>query len=129
MTVSSGSTNSNTMVNSASNVIPIVITAVVTAANVNAECRDLTGKASIAPVLPPLIGRLHLGLIDLEVERERLMKRIQEMEGRLAAVQKNLDNQNFLQRAPAEVVAHEREKQSAYQDRLNKLRENYQALV
>ncbi|MQY63618.1 MAG: hypothetical protein GH143_04865, partial [Calditrichaeota bacterium] len=36
---------------------------------------------------------------------------------------------NFLQRAPAEVVAHEREKQSAYQDRLDKLRENYQALV
>ena len=69
------------------------------------------------------------GLIDIEVERERLLKRIQEMEGRLAAVQKKLDNQNFLQRAPAEVVAHEQEKQSAYQDRLNKLRENYQALV
>ena len=69
------------------------------------------------------------GIIDLEVERERLQKRIQEMEGRLAAAQKKLDNQNFLQRAPAEVVAHEREKQSAYQDRLNKLRENYQALV
>jgi valyl-tRNA synthetase len=69
------------------------------------------------------------GLIDLMVEQERLLKRIQEMEGRLAAAQKKLDNQNFLQRAPAEVVAHEREKQSAYQDRLNKLRENYEALV
>ncbi|GAI97388.1 unnamed protein product, partial [marine sediment metagenome] len=69
------------------------------------------------------------GLIDLEVERERLLKRIHEMEGRLAGVQNKLDNEAFLQRAPAEVVAHEREKQSAYQDRLNKLKENYQALV
>jgi len=69
------------------------------------------------------------GLIDLEVERERLAKRIQEMEGRLAAVQKKLDNENFLQRAPAEVVAHEREKRSAYRDQLKKLQQNYQALA
>ncbi len=69
------------------------------------------------------------GLIDIEVERERLDKRIHEMEGRLAAVQKKLDNKAFLQRAPAEVVTHEREKQAAYQDRLNKLRESFQAVV
>lgn len=69
------------------------------------------------------------GLIDLDVERERLLKRIREMEGRLAAVQKKLDNPNFLQRAPAEVVTHEREKQSAYRDQLQKLKGNYQALA
>ncbi|UCH63271.1 MAG: valine--tRNA ligase [Fidelibacterota bacterium] len=69
------------------------------------------------------------GLIDLDVERERLQKRIQEMEGRLAAARKKLDNKDFIKRAPAEVVAHEREKQAAYQDRLDKLKENYQALV
>ena len=69
------------------------------------------------------------GLIDIEVERERLDKRIHEMEGRLAAVQKKLDNKAFLQRAPAEVVIHEQEKQAAYQDRLNKLRESFQAVV
>jgi len=69
------------------------------------------------------------GLIDLEVERERLLKRVREMEGRLAAVQTKLENENFLQRAPPEVVAHQQEKQSAYQDRLNKLKENYQAVA
>jgi valyl-tRNA synthetase len=67
-------------------------------------------------------------LIDLEVEKERLQKRILGMEGRLAAVQKKLDNENFLKRAPADVVAHEKEKQSAYRDRLDKLRDNLQAL-
>ncbi len=69
------------------------------------------------------------GLIDLQVEQERLGKRIQEMEGRLAAVQKKLENEDFLDRAPADVVAHEREKQAAYQDQLQKLQENYQALL
>ncbi len=69
------------------------------------------------------------GLIDLEIERERLTKRIREMEGRLAGVEKKLDNKAFIEKAPAEVVEHERQKQSDYQDRLNKLQENYQALV
>jgi valyl-tRNA synthetase len=68
------------------------------------------------------------GLIDLEVERERLSKRIQEMEGRLSAVEKKLQNESFLKRAPAEVVDHERAKQADYQEKLNKLQENYQAL-
>ncbi|MFC1547407.1 valine--tRNA ligase [Candidatus Neomarinimicrobiota bacterium] len=69
------------------------------------------------------------GLIDLEVERERLNKRIQEMQGRLSAVEKKLKNENFVKRAPAEVVAHEREKHAAYIEKLNKLQENYQALA
>ncbi|UCH11453.1 MAG: valine--tRNA ligase [Fidelibacterota bacterium] len=69
------------------------------------------------------------GLIDLSVEKERLQKRIQEMEGRLASVQKKLDNENFLRRAPAEVVAHEKEKQTTYHDQLDKLQENLKALA
>jgi valyl-tRNA synthetase len=69
------------------------------------------------------------GLIDLEVERERLNKRIQEMQGRLSAVEKKLENENFIKRAPAEVVDHEREKHAAYLEKLNKLQENYQALT
>jgi valyl-tRNA synthetase len=69
------------------------------------------------------------GLIDLEVERERLNKRIQEMQGRLSAVEKKLENENFIKRAPVEVVDHEREKHAAYLEKLNKLQENYQALT
>ncbi|MEE9162910.1 MAG: valine--tRNA ligase [Candidatus Neomarinimicrobiota bacterium] len=69
------------------------------------------------------------GLIDLAVERARLEKRIEEMEGRLAKVQRKLDNSDFLKRAPADVVSHEREKQVAYHDSLKKLQENYRALA
>lgn len=68
------------------------------------------------------------GLIDIEVERKRLAKRIDEWEGRLEAIRKKLSNENFLQRAPAEVVANEREKQVAYDDRLKKLQANHAAL-
>lgn len=68
------------------------------------------------------------GLIDIEVERERLAKRIDEMQGRLAAIGKKLNNENFLHRAPEDVVAREREKQVAYDDRLKKLQANHAAL-
>ncbi len=69
------------------------------------------------------------GLIDLDVERQRLEKRIDEVEGRLRASESKLSNENFIKRAPADVVAHEKEKQAAYLERLEKLKENYQALL
>ena len=69
------------------------------------------------------------GLIDMAVERTRLEKRITEMEGRLANAQRKLDNKDFLERAPADVVAREREKQAAYDENLAKLRKNYRALA
>ena len=68
------------------------------------------------------------GLIDIEVERERLAKRIDEMQGRLEGIGKKLSNENFLRRAPAEVVSNEREKQVTYDDRLKKLQANHAAL-
>ena len=68
------------------------------------------------------------GLIDMEVERERLTKRIREAEGRLAAVEQKLGNSNFIQRAPESVVAREREKQSAHREQLEKLRVHRAAL-
>ena len=69
------------------------------------------------------------GLIDLDVERARLQKRIQEMEGRLSAAEKKLNNPNYVKRAPVEVVTRERDKYADYVERLKKLRENYQALA
>ena len=68
------------------------------------------------------------GLIDIEVERGRLAKRIDELQGRLEAIGKKLTNENFLRRAPAEVVANERDKQAACGDRLKKLQANHAAL-
>jgi len=69
------------------------------------------------------------GLIDLNREIERLKKQVNEMEGRLNAVNRKLENENFTSRAPAHVVEHEQIKQARYQESLRKLQENLKALV
>lgn len=68
------------------------------------------------------------GLIDISTEIGRLEKQITDMEGRLNAVSRKLDNENFVNRAPENVVTHERKKQEGYQSDLHKLRQNLEAL-
>ena len=68
------------------------------------------------------------GLIDITKEIERLQKQVNDMEGRLRAVNKKLNNENFIKRAPNEVVKHEKAKQSDYQNSLTKLLENLNSL-
>ena len=50
------------------------------------------------------------GLIDLEQENMRLSKRLAELEGHLLGVKKKLANENFVNRAPENVVEHEKQK-------------------
>jgi len=50
------------------------------------------------------------GLVDIEAERPRLQKAIDEIESGLAKVLAKLDNPNFAERAPAEVVETERKR-------------------
>ncbi len=52
------------------------------------------------------------GLVDLEAERERLHKEVAQVEKRIAASRVKLSNPNFIQKAPAAVVAKEREQLS-----------------
>jgi valyl-tRNA synthetase len=68
------------------------------------------------------------GLIDISKEVERLEKQIQDMEGRLNAVSRKLDNANFVERAPKNVISHERNKMQNYQADLIKLQENLNSL-
>ncbi|MFC1480844.1 valine--tRNA ligase [Candidatus Neomarinimicrobiota bacterium] len=68
------------------------------------------------------------GLIDLAVERERLAKNISELAGRIAAGENKLGNENFVKRAPADVVAHEEQKQAANKEQLAKLRSSLDAI-
>jgi len=68
------------------------------------------------------------GLIDISKEVERLEKQIQDMEGRLNAVSRKLDNTNFVERAPKNVISHERNKMQNYQADLIKLQENLNSL-
>ena len=69
-----------------------------------------------------------MGLIDIDTEKERLQNQINDMTGRLNAVKSKLNNENFVGRAPVEVVNHEREKHSKYSTALEKLEENLQSL-
>jgi len=63
------------------------------------------------------------GLIDLDVERQRLQKEITRLEGSLVGIKKKLSNEKFINGAPPEVVEKERTKQRDWQENLRKLKE------
>jgi len=64
------------------------------------------------------------GLIDLDEERARLEKEVGKMEAELGSIQKKLDNPNYVQRAPAEVVGKDRERVTELTERRKKLKDN-----
>ena len=68
------------------------------------------------------------GLIDLDAERERLLKEIAQKERFLLSVQKKLHNQQFVTRAPADIVERERNKEHDAIADLLKLRDNLATL-
>jgi valyl-tRNA synthetase len=63
------------------------------------------------------------GLIDLDVERQRLQKEITRLEGSLAGIEKKLSNEKFINGAPVDVVEKEKTKQRDWQENLRKLKE------
>jgi valyl-tRNA synthetase len=64
------------------------------------------------------------GMIDLEQERERLRGEIEEKEGFLESVEQKLNNPQFVNKAPDEVVDRERQKKEDASAELERLREN-----
>ncbi len=69
------------------------------------------------------------GLIDLDVERERLEKEIGRLEKQLVGLNKKLTNDDFLSRAPKAVVEKEKKKKNDFETNLNKLSQNLQMLT
>ena len=51
------------------------------------------------------------------------------MEGRLNAVSRKLENKNFVERAPENIIAHERNKRQKYEADLIKLKQNLKTLL
>jgi valyl-tRNA synthetase len=68
------------------------------------------------------------GMIDLDEERQRLQKEIDQKSQFLGVVERKLRNDAFVSRAPAEVVAKERQKAEDAKVELAKLRFNLHEL-
>ena len=69
-----------------------------------------------------------VGVIDIDIEIERLSKQIDAYKGRLRNVTNKLNNKNFADRAPKEIVENEQKKQNKYQTILNKIEDNLESL-
>ncbi|HPC11747.1 MAG TPA: class I tRNA ligase family protein, partial [candidate division Zixibacteria bacterium] len=69
------------------------------------------------------------GLIDLEVERNRVERELQNLALQLEKVSKKLANQDFLAHAPAEVIEREKAKKADFQDRIEKLNKNLEQIM
>jgi valyl-tRNA synthetase len=117
--------------------LPLVIAGAADKAAVQAFAPYLTGLAKLSAVeiadeisadaLAPVavVGETRLMLkveIDIAAERERLGKEVARIENEVAKAQGKLGNANFVDRAPAAVVAQERERLAAFQATLDKLR-------
>jgi valyl-tRNA synthetase len=68
------------------------------------------------------------GLIDLDLEKSRLGKEIERLEGQINSLGKKLSNEQFLTRAPEDVVKQEKEKLRTFDEKLQKLKSNLSQL-
>ncbi len=64
------------------------------------------------------------GLLDFEEERNRLRKEIKKIEKEIAGSNKKLSNQDFLEKAPADIVEKVKEKVEALLQKQDKLNQN-----
>jgi valyl-tRNA synthetase len=64
------------------------------------------------------------GLIDVDKEKNRLKKEIDNLEKHLSGVRKKLQNPNFIRKAPGNVVQYERDKEKSMEDNLSLLKAN-----
>ena len=69
------------------------------------------------------------GLIDLDLERQRLKKEIEKLEALLGGLDRKLSNAGFLNNAPSEVVSKEKGRHAQYRSALGRLNENLEAVT
>jgi len=84
-----------------------------------------------SPAAVSIVGTTKLMLkveIDVKAERERLSKEITRLEGEINKANGKLSNESFVARAPAEVVAQEKERVASFSATLAKIREQFAKL-
>lgn len=69
------------------------------------------------------------GLIDLDVEKSRLQKEIDRLRIQLDGLERKLSNQDFIARAPSQIVEKERQKKADFEHKLHKLLNNLEQLL
>ncbi len=105
-------------------------------AHITNLCRLSTLKVAPTVERPKLsaiqvVGELEIyvvGVLDPEKERERLLKQKEKLEKQLIPVEKKLANENFVKKAPADVVKTERQRVQDIKTQLTLLEENLKAL-
>ncbi|MFC7297787.1 valine--tRNA ligase [Herminiimonas aquatilis] len=94
-------------------------------------------EVNVADTLPEspapvsIVGTAKLMLqveIDVAAERERLSKEITRLDGEITKANSKLGNESFVARAPAQVVAQEKERVANFSATLEKLREQFAKL-
>jgi valyl-tRNA synthetase len=83
----------------------------------------LTSDTRSLEIVMPLAG-----LIDFREEERRLNREMDKLSQELAQAQKKLANEDFLTKAPAEVVAKERERLQTCMEKLAKLKSHQKRL-
>jgi valyl-tRNA synthetase len=68
------------------------------------------------------------GLIDITVEKNRLTKEINRLEQQIISIDRKLMNEEFVKKAPKEVIDKEKQKRKDYSTSLEKLKENFKNL-
>jgi len=97
----------------------------------NLDCRPKAPKPpkSAAAVVNDLEIYMPLeGLIDFNVERDRLQKEIKRLEHQLEALNHKLQSTDFLKKAPDEVIDREKKKKADFESNLEKLKSNLESL-
>jgi valyl-tRNA synthetase len=68
-------------------------------------------------------------ILDFSSESNRLKKEIGKLEKELTSTRKKLANEDFLQKAPQEVIQKEQEKSSRLSEKLEKVRHHYSRIA
>ncbi|MEC8087642.1 MAG: valine--tRNA ligase [Pseudomonadota bacterium] len=91
----------------------------------NIEFADKVPSSGIVQVVvDEATAALAIGdAIDISKEKERLQKEISKVELEIEKLQQKLDNENFIKKAPPEVVAEQRQRTSEYQESYGRLGE------
>jgi valyl-tRNA synthetase len=88
------------------------------------EIRDIVEppKGALQIVIDETTFMLPLGsVVDLDQERARLGREIARLDGEIRRIDGKLANENFISRAPAEVIEENREKRGEYEDARQRL--------